>query len=98
MADSVEAGPDVALQNPLRRMLSGENIEALLDGIRGGPLVAEAIGIRIAHRLRNGIQGQQVSGLQRAVVPRGDRQRALALCAVLLRNVDTPEWESAIAS
>src|SRR5438552_1681142 len=98
MADSVETGPDVALQNPLRRMLPSENVEALLDGIRGRTLCAEAVGIWIAPSLRDRVQGEQVEGLHRPVMHRGDRQGALALRAILLRNVDAPEREGAIAS
>src|SRR5262249_39370387 len=98
MADAVETGPDVALQNPVRRMLPRESVEALFDGIRCGTLGAEAIGIRIAQSLRDGIQGQQVQGLHGAVMHRGDRQRALAVRAIVLRNVDAPERASAIAS
>ena len=98
MAAAVEAGPEVALQNPWRRMRPGEHIAAWLEGLRGGPLGAEALGMRSAHRLRNGSQGEQVYGLHRPVVPRGERQRAVALRAVPLRTVDTPAWERAIAS
>src|SRR5262245_45320670 len=98
MADAVEAGPDVALQNPLRRMLPSEHIEALLDGIRGRTRGAEAVGMWIAQSLRDGGQGKQVEGLHRPVMPRGDRQGALALRAILLRNGDAPEREGAIAA
>src|SRR5437870_3715973 len=98
MADSVETGPDIALQNRLWRMLPCESIEALLDGIRGRTLRTEAIGVRIAQSLRDRIQGQQVQGLHRPVVHRGDRQRALAMRAITLRHVDAPERASAIAS
>src|SRR5439155_306265 len=96
MADSVETGPDIALQNPLWRMLPCESIEALLDGIRGRTLRTEAIGVRIAQSLRDRLQGQQVQGLHRPVVHRGDRQRALAMRTITLRHVDAPERESAI--
>ena len=98
MADSVETGPDITLQNPLGRMLPCEGVAALLDGIRGGTLRTDARGVRIAQRLRDGIQGQQVQGLPRPVMHRGDRQRALAMRALALRNVDAPERERAIAS
>lgn len=56
----IETGPNIALQNPLWCMLPSENIEALLDGIRGRTLGAKAIGIRIVQSLRDGIQGEQV--------------------------------------
>src|ERR671931_1773658 len=85
-----ETGADVALQNPLWRVLPGEHVEALLDGIRGRTLGAEAVGVWIAQSLRDGVQGEQVEGLHGPVMHRGDRQGALAVRAVLLRNVDTP--------
>src|SRR5499427_3809084 len=75
-----------------------EDDEALLNGIRGGTFGTEAVGVWIAQCLRDGIQGQQVQGLHRSVIHRGDRQRALAMCAVVLRNVDAPERAGAIAS
>ena len=90
MADSVETGADVALQNPLRRMLPCENIEALLDGIRRGTLGAEAIGIRIAQCLRDGIKREQIENLHGSVIHRGNRQGAPAIRAARLWNIDAP--------
>jgi hypothetical protein len=57
MADSVETGAYVALQNPWRGVLMRQHREALPNRIRCGSLGAEAIGVRIALSFRKGIEG-----------------------------------------
>ena len=79
-------------------MLSCEDVEALLYGVRCRTLRAKTIRVWIAQSLRDGFQGEQVQSLHRPVMHRGDRQGALAVCAIILRNVDAPERERAIAA
>src|SRR5712691_7027878 len=94
----IETGSDVALQDPLRGMLSGQPIEALFDRIRGGALCPEAIRVWVAARFRNGIEREEVQRLHRTIVPRRDRQRTLATRAICLRNGDAPKRQGAIAT
>ena len=60
MRDGVEAGFDVALQDPFRGVAFGECDEALRDGIRRRPLFAKAVGVGVGGRLGDRVEGQEV--------------------------------------
>src|SRR5450755_3403608 len=56
MADLIEAGANVAFQDPLCVPMSTQYDEALRDGISTRPLLTEPIGVRVSCGFRDGVQ------------------------------------------
>ena len=63
MRDFIEARLDIALQDPFGRLAFTQRDKALLDRIRGGPLLPKAIGVGVPGGLRNGLKRLQVQSL-----------------------------------
>src|SRR6267142_2191876 len=97
MTNAVKTGSDIALQDPLRGMLSGQHIEALFDRICSGALRPEAIGVGVAERFSDGIEREEVQRLHRPIGHRRNRQGTLASRAIRFGNVNTPQRQGAIA-
>ena len=84
VADAVEAGFDVAFQDPL-----GANgvwpsaMKHCSMASAGDRSCAEPVGVRIGGRFRDRVEGEQVEGLHRPVGHRGDAEGAHLACSVL---------------
>ncbi len=96
MGDSVEAGFDVAFQDPHRCVSFGEHVEALRDGIRHRPLLAKAVGVGIGGRFDDRIQGEEVECLVRPVDHGGNAE--MSELAVLLGDRDAAERLGMVAA
>jgi hypothetical protein len=83
MTDAVETGSDVALQDPLRGMLSGQHIEALFDRICSGALRPEAIGVGVAERFSDWIQREYSACIARSAIVGIDKGRWRPVPSVL---------------
>jgi len=87
MADFVEARLQIALQDPLRRFALAQRREALFNGVRRGSFLPEPVRVRVACGLRDGIEGQQVERLHRAIFHRGDIDSTLPHLPRRLRDL-----------
>lgn len=76
VANSVEAGFDIAFKYPLCAVSSGQCITALFHGVCTAPFLAKPIRIGVCEGFRDGFQCQQVQGLHRSVFHRGDTEGA----------------------
>ena len=85
----VEAGADVALQNPPWRRSLDEHDVSVLESIGTPAALAEAVGVRVGPSLGYGCQGQRVERLHGAVVQGGNAQGAKF--AVFLRDIDAAQ-------
>ena len=75
VADLIEAGLDVAIQNPLWRRPFGQQLKAAADGIVSGSAFPETVGVPVPCDFRYRFQRLQVQSLHAAVDHRGkDRQ------------------------
>ena len=77
VVDMVKTAFDVRLQHPWGRGLLGEAAEQLAHGIGRRAISPKAVAVRVALRLHDGLQTQQVESLHRPVLHRWNAQRAL---------------------
>src|SRR5712692_1127268 len=94
VAYCVEAGRDVALQDPLSRSLPGKDDRALHHRIGGGSFLPEPVGVRVGSCLGDGVQGEQVEGLHRSIPHCRDAEGTLL--AVTLRNEHPTQRSGAV--
>ncbi len=92
----IETARDVPLENPLRCGPFGQNVKALLNGIRGAATAPKSVGVRVCAALRDRIQSQPMQGLARPVLHRRNAERAPL--SVGLGNVQPPKWKGFVLS
>jgi hypothetical protein len=89
MADPVEAGFDIPLQDPSWSVPIAEQEMNLLDGIGTAAFQPKAIGMAIGQSFRDGIESEQVERLHGPVSHRGNAERTLL--TVAFGNVHAPQ-------
>src|SRR5256886_5171119 len=90
----VEAGRDVALQDPWSRSLAGKDDIALHHRIGGGSFLPEPVGVRVGSHLGDGVEGEQIEGLHRSIPHCRDAEGTLL--AVTLRNEHPTQRSGAV--
>ncbi len=74
MADSVEAGFDVAFQHPDRRVGFSQCNEALANGVGAAAAFSKTVGVAVGDRLGSRFQGQRVERLHGPTLHDGNAQ------------------------
>ena len=96
MADLVEAAFDVAFEDPLRRVVSGQHDETLPDGVGAAAAFPESVGVPVGAGFRDGLQGEHVQGLLSTIQQGWNAQRPEF--SVFLLNVNPPKRLRLIAA
>src|SRR2546425_1356980 len=79
--NAVKAGADIPFQDPLRRLVQGQDGRTLSERIGWGALATEAVRVGLRLGLRNRIERQQIEGLHGAVVLTRHRERTCPCAA-----------------
>src|SRR5436309_11399607 len=82
MRDSVEAGADILLENPLRSVISTECDETGFDRICRRTPSPNSYGVRVSRRFRDRVKCQQVEGLHSPISHGRNREGSLSTIAL----------------
>src|SRR2546429_7440063 len=96
MRDSVEAGSDISLQNPLCSVVSTEGNEARFHRICRRATSPKSVGVGISRCFGNWLKGQQVESLHGPISHGGNRKGAPT--SVTLGNIYPSERLGMISS
>ncbi len=96
MRDSVEAGTDIAFEDPLCSVASTESDEAGFDCIRSTATSPKSVRVRISRCFGDRVKGQQVQSLHGSVSHGRDREGSASTIA--LRDIHAPKWLRMISS
>src|SRR6516164_4772607 len=83
---TIQAGPDIALEDPLGRCSQRQHPMALIDGVSRRSFQAEAIRVWLGQGFRDRIKGQQVERLHGSVLHTRNAHSTLHLYPNLLWN------------
>src|ERR1700677_1467436 len=96
MVDPVEAGLDIAFENPSWSDTSGQRVEALFDCIRARSRLPKPVRVPVGPSFRDWVKSEQVECLHGPVLHRGDPEGSFL--PVRLWDIQTPKRKRLIAA
>ena len=100
VADPIEAGLDIAFENPRSGVVVAQDLVALIQRVSTTAFQTKAVGVTVGQRLRDRVETEQVECLHGPVRQGGNPQRTQLGWVAAFRNVDAAQrlWLVAVAT